>query len=537
MAGQKKIFLEPNDGVDLAVDKILGVKDKEVVLNIPRNSLLGSSINHFQLVRQKAVSSGKRVFVESVDDHILELAELAGLQAVNPVFKVRGRPVADILPVRNVSRIKAAGSVSSRRTRNDHDNDDDSHDHNDNDRKPSFREVPNRKLKQKKSSKKDPLKSAIGFGFLACLLGIAFWLGVFVLPKATIALELQKYPAEVNEQALISINTPEVRTGNVIVVPGEILKAAKNVEMSFPTTGKADSKRYAEGKLTIYNAYGKDSQTLVATTRFETPDGKIFRLKDNVKISGAAIIDGKIKPSQIDVWVKADKPGPEYNIGPISKWTIPGFKSDPKRFEGFYGFSSGFMRGGVVGEQAAPTEVEITEAKKKIRESLLNALKGETAVLLTDNFEVLSGTTAFEIKREDVYPSENNPKDFSVFMEAELRQFVFDKEMMRNALIERSRKSLSEEFDLRVKSFVFQYENPLVDLSKGEISLSVKGNAIFESDINTDVLKSELLGKSEEQVKEAVFKLPGLDKARVSLWPFWVKKVPQDIKKVEVKVN
>ena len=61
----------------------------------------------------------------------------------------------------------------------------------------------------------------------------------------------------------------------------------------------------AQGTLTIYNAYSSAPQTLVATTRFVTPDGKIFRLTNEVTVPGAKITNGQIVPSSINAPIAA----------------------------------------------------------------------------------------------------------------------------------------------------------------------------------------------------------------------------------------
>ena len=55
----------------------------------------------------------------------------------------------------------------------------------------------------------------------------------------------------------------------------------------------------ARGSLTVYNEYSSSPQTLVATTRFESPEGKIFRIEKNIVVPGAKIEEGKIIASTI----------------------------------------------------------------------------------------------------------------------------------------------------------------------------------------------------------------------------------------------
>ncbi len=70
-------------------------------------------------------------------------------------------------------------------------------------------------------------------------------------------------------------------------------------------------------------------------TRFLALDGKIFRLTKGITVPGAKIVEGKIIPSSIEAAVIADQPGEAYNIGPVSRFSIPGLKGTPK-YEAFY---------------------------------------------------------------------------------------------------------------------------------------------------------------------------------------------------------
>lgn len=527
---RKKLFFESEDDVSLVVKKLSQSKDPEVVLNLPKDSSL-YSLDHFQFVRQKAEEQGKRVFVESVDDHVLELSELAGLEAVNPVFRTRGRPVADIVPIK-INR-PTTKKVDGLRDESDEDSDDLDKEI----KKPKgsiFAEVAHRTIKRE-SAKRDPLQMILRYSFLAAVLGAVYWVGFLILPKATVVLGLKGYPVSFADKVKVSVEAPAVVLGeNEIVLPGEILKSVKNLEMSFPAEKREDIKRKAEGQLTIFNAYSSEPQPLVAQTRFQTPEGKIFRLKEKVVVPGAEVTEGKIKPASIDVTVVADEPGPLYNIGPVEKLTIPGFQDTPK-FDGFYGKTTGDMKGGLIGFQAVPSEEELAKAKKQVKDALLDVLKNETTVLMSESFEVLDGTTAFEIKREDVYPTIGSDDHFSVFMEAELKQLVFDKEMLAKALGDKNQSLAETDFETRVRDIVFDYEDAVADVTSGRVSFVAKGSVVFEADVKASGLTAEILGKSNSEARTELYKLPGLDKANVDLWPFWVTRVPKDEKKVNVK--
>ncbi len=55
--------------------------------------------------------------------------------------------------------------------------------------------------------------------------------------------------------------------------------------------------------------------------------------------------------------------------------------------------------------------------------------------------------------------------------------------------------------------------------------------------IDADALKEKIVGKSEIELKKMVFELSGLESATISLWPFWVKTVPNKLNKITVVVE
>ena len=148
-------------------------------------------------------------------------------------------------------------------------------------------------------------------------------------------------------------------------IPAQIFTSNKNITETFPASSFHDVSVKAQGTITIYNAYNSSPQELVATTRFVTPDGKIFRLANTVTVPGAQVVNGQITPSSITASIVADQPGPNYNIGPVAHLTVPGFQKDTARYNGFYGTITSSTSGGYIGKQATPTAGDIRRWRKR----------------------------------------------------------------------------------------------------------------------------------------------------------------------------
>ena len=97
----KKISVNKSDEAAVIVEKIIEAEDNDITLNVPRFSHIGGSLSNFHLLKREADALGKRIFVESVDDQVVELAEMSGLNSVNPFFTQNKRQFSDIVAPKN----------------------------------------------------------------------------------------------------------------------------------------------------------------------------------------------------------------------------------------------------------------------------------------------------------------------------------------------------------------------------------------------------------------------------------------------------
>ena len=146
---------------------------------------------------------------------------------------------------------------------------------------------------------------------------------------------------------VIGINTLTYGIGVNGVIVGESLKLAIPINVARSKFTQLErggntlkwSQSRAFGVVTIFNDTNL-SQRLIRTTRLQSPDGKYYRLTQEVNV--LAKTNGKA--GSVDVTVFADKPGAEYNLPPTT-FKIPGFLNDP-RYNLIYGKSFTPMTGG-----------------------------------------------------------------------------------------------------------------------------------------------------------------------------------------------
>jgi len=240
---------------------------------------------------------------------------------------------------------------------------------------------------KKSFQKKQERKRKIGFSFsnplrniLFFILILIFVLLIFLSLSAKAEINIIPQTEKVFSKDNFSVDT-NVSDLNFLekVMPGFFFSKEKEITKEFKATGITGKKGKASGMIKVYNNYHL-SQTLVATTRFVSADGKLFRSKEDIVIPAE---------STADVYVEAAEPGPDYNIKP-STFSIPGLLGSP-RYTAVYGKSFSDMKGGLVGNLPQITKQDLENAEKELLEILTDLLKqelekeaGESILLLDD---------------------------------------------------------------------------------------------------------------------------------------------------------
>ncbi len=376
-------------------------------------------------------------------------------------------------------------------------------------------------------------KTAALLAIVLILVGGLIYSALAFLPRADIKITAKKSNWEYMDSVTVSKNVAAVDVGNK-QIPGEIFTQRKNLTLSFPATGKQYVEKKSKGKIVVYNAFSSESQTLIAGTRFAAPDGKILKLDAKMVVPGAKISEGKIVPSNVEGTVTAEKAGDQYNIGPIGKLTLPGFKGSAK-YDGFYGALNEQLTGGFVGEIAVATDADIKQGREKTTQTLKDNLDVFINSQIPGEFKIIDGAKQFSVVKENINKEADSSGNFLVYIEAETSIIGFNEENLSQMLSDLGGNSLGEGF--KIKSFQMDYGVARADFKNGKMSFPVNFKGVFWQPIDDDKIKSLITDKTEEELKTAVFALPGVEKATISLWPFWVKRVPDNFNRITVEID
>ena len=315
-------------------------------------------------------------------------------------------------------------------------------------------------------------------------------------------------------------------------IPGEYFVIENSELKTIQTTGQKEVAQKAKGKITVINAFSSSPQPLVATTRFETPDGLIYRTPRSVIVPGVTVENGIQKSGELEIEIIADQAGERYNIDPVN-FTIPGLRGSTK-FEKIYAESKFKITGGIIGLANIVTEEDVKnlkeEIKNKVTEKIKNELKAKSSELIL--VDTLQPTI---INEELSNKAGEAATQLTLKTTARLNTVAFKEK----DIIELINSFIKKTGDLVLikDSLSIEYENPKIDEGKESLTfdLLVKGRAGLK--IDEEKIIQKLAGIKEKEIKDSIKSMPEIETVKIIFSPFWVNRIPREIDKIKSKIE
>lgn len=367
---------------------------------------------------------------------------------------------------------------------------------------------------------------------VACLALVMFLFGTF-LGKATVTITPKQ-----GDLILSGVEDAYKRGVGTTTSPALFYDTVTKVEDTekrlVNASGQENVSKKAEGQIVVFNQ-NTVAQKLVANTRFQAKDGKIFRLKDTTTIPAG----NKSTPGSITVNVIADKPGAEYNIA-AGDFTIPGFAGTAK-FKTVFGRSKTAMAGGFVGVMRKVSQADLdknrVELQKILRDRLILKVKQDVPtdyVLFND---------AIKVKFEDLNINDSSlPSDKAyVAVKASLSGIIFK----RSDLAAFFAQKLIPNYDgtsveiVNIDSLEFALQNKdILDLEKtSKISFSLDGTGHVVWTFDQNKVKERLAGQKRSTAETVWPDFSAIERVKVVFFPPWLWTFPGDKDKIIIDIE
>lgn len=335
----------------------------------------------------------------------------------------------------------------------------------------------------------------------------------------------------------------------VFSIEGEKFRAAKNKEIPFEVmivddseiknvvlTSSKEVSEKAKGEITLYNEFSNKPQKIASGSFISDDKGKSYKIDSTINIPGYTMNDSKIVPGEVVTAITSFLPGEAYNGSPDAFY-INSFKGTDK-YKKIYGKIKSPLAGGVVGLVYV---VDVAEKDKVLsnvsttKDKLFKKLNAQVPVgylLYPDAVNY-----SYEIDESVV----SKTPDAKLNVKGTLSAILLKKTELSSSMIDRllpdvSKKERSEILEPDLSSLVFNFVNKTQVITKEmeDFEFELKGNVPLNWKPETEDLKKALIGKNKNEIPDIFKQDPGISSASVSIIPFWSKKLPNALNKIDI---
>ena len=371
------------------------------------------------------------------------------------------------------------------------------------------------------------------FWFSLASVGVALLVAAFLfLPKADITVTVKSRLEFSDVEISARADRSDVSLSEK-VIPLRVVEGEKEVSLSFPATGvSGTSEKRSRGMVVIANTFGESAQTLVATTRLETPDGKIFRLTKGVSVPGVKTEGGKRVPGTVSAEVVADQPGEAFNIAP-SSFRFPGLQGSSK-YDTITATSQEVFTGGGSGNasSASVSPDDVSRAKEEAEKKMASLLRAEISKDFSPEDRLLDDAIEWKALSSSAFPGVHAvAPSFDYRIRVSMRALVFS---------ERDAKIVAAKFFDRVepKDVTLEYTIPRADFSASSLLVKARARVSHEPSFDEAMLKKKLLGKKISDQQSIFSEYPEIQKLEVSWWPqFLSARIPTISSRVQIRIE
>lgn len=313
----------------------------------------------------------------------------------------------------------------------------------------------------------------------------------------------------------------------LVTIEGEGSRTTSDVE-------KKDIDKKSSGEIIIFNDYDSSQQRLVKNTRFETPEGLIYRIPKSVVVPGRTVEGGKTIPGSVTVTVYADSPGEDYNIG-LTDFTVPGFKGTD-RFSKFYARSKTAMTGGFSGIMNVISDSDLEKMRGDIHVDLTQELKEKIFSQIPEGFVLYDDGIFVDFESQ---PNIDLGDSVQVIEKGVLNAVLFDKLELSNYVANTTISDLGEgsveilniedlTFSIKDKEFVEPWE---------EISFEfdLSGLTNFAWIFDEVKMKNDFAGQPKKNTTIILSNYVGIREAEATVSPFWKRSFPKNVNRIDIE--
>ncbi|MEX0930647.1 MAG: hypothetical protein WDZ79_03120 [Candidatus Paceibacterota bacterium] len=315
----------------------------------------------------------------------------------------------------------------------------------------------------------------------------------------------------------------------------ETVSVSESANMTVDTTGTESVTETAEGELTLYNEYTTSEFPLVVNTRFEAPNGNIYRSTQAVRIPGMSGDEGNRTPGTAVVSVRASEAGDSYNLTE-GRLTIPGLEGEPS-FKGVYAEVTSVISGGFEGERGVIDPGTRDRAEASLRSQLEEEIGRSVQSQIPDRFILYPETIVTVVEPVRQVSADNNKAVLESTITA--RGAMFLREELEAFLIEALLSPDETSSAVRVHNLDELSFTPgnSYDPRNSTITGTISGTAHFVWVVDEAAVKKSIGGRNKDRLDNALSRFEAIEGASATVRPFWLMSFPSDPDDMSIITN
>jgi len=529
---RKAIYLDANADLASALDKLNRVMADEIVLVIPKGSVLFHSIVNLKILKSNAQQLGKSLALITMDSagrimaHQIDLPVYKTLASENilPETSIENQTDVNLPPddipakepkpqikikyqrklpqSRIIEKIKSSSAVSP----------------------PSISSEPS-----KASLAIPPLtlinRNGLMVAFIVLAILILGGVAYFILPRATINLDINSEPFT-HKFKLILADQNDLTAAGQNVFKGRFIEVTKELIQTFPATGVENKGNEASGFITIYN-YTQTMKGLIPETRFVSPDGLVFRIKEDVLIAPAVVgRTGSLIAGRTKTKVVADTGGTDGNLPASTNFTVPGLGS--VGIDLVYGINNEPFTGGTNDEVKIVSQEDIESARESISKNIFLDTEIQIQELVNKNEELIVPLIQNDII--DSIPSVVAGAKREAFdLKVQVRSWTLLPEQDKLESIIQNTVDTIIPTDQALTTQTLQSARVVIDnpdFLMHTIDFIVELDGLIAPAIDASEIAGSISNRSPKNAEQLLNSVPDVISHKIVLWPFWVKRLP-----------
>lgn len=334
--------------------------------------------------------------------------------------------------------------------------------------------------------------------------------------------------------ALDDLSFTAVKANSTAALGFEVMSLKGEETRVVTATETTEGSQKASGQIIIFNNFSSASQPLVAGTRFETTDGKIYKISSPVTVPGQQKKNGQMVPGSVEATVTAAEAGEAYNIA-LSDFTIPGFKGSP-RYDKIYARGKTVMSGGSSGRVYVVAEAEANQIRAELAVALKEKLTAQAEAQLPPGY-ILFPNAVFWSEEVTQGAAVGTEAEVTVRESGTLETFIFKQETLTKEI---AKKGIAGFDGLPVaiqnlNTLELQIADVIVNPNTvTELSFGFTGTTNVIWNVDDQTLRTDLMGRQKKEFQSIARRYPSIEKASISIRPFWKSRVPENPEKIKI---